>query len=1101
MMDANSAKKTATYASLKKLHAMPKKCTPPIRMKKSNATVKPHQHLQRNAVIGAVITSILIGITSSFILYRSQAERLKTDWQHFFLGGADGFLTSTRADTAYIALSIFILSLAGILITLFLVRPPPSHIPAEANSTNIATRKQGELALLNSQKKFRDLVENTHDWIWEIDAQARYTYVSPRIKDFLGYEVDDILGTTPFDKMVAEEAIAVTKSFNALLAKRQAFSSLENVNRHKDGHLVVLETSGAPMFDVGGEFLGYRGSDRNITERKQLEQREHLRLQMLEMIAQKQPLDELLTKLAYLVEAELTGVLCSILLLDKSGKHLLTGAAPSLPDFYNEAVNGLKIGRGVGSCGTAAFDNRPVIVENIQQHPYWQSYTELAAHADVAACWSEPIPNSEGKVLGTFALYHRKPCSPKSSEITLIHQLAQLVGIAIESDTRDAALKTYRDNLEQQVAIRTRELENLTHYNRTLFETSPVGLLLAETSGKIIDANPAYLKIIGYTEAEAESLSFWQITPVDYAELELLLLNSLKKTGRYGPYEKQYLHKDGHRIPVQLSTRFIEHNGRQCVWSAVEDITARKAVENALMTAKHKAEAATTAKSEFLANMSHEIRTPLNAVLGLARIGKRGTSPEKAVEIFQLISNSGHILFRVLNDILDFSKIEAGKLTLDIQPFNLLATLKNTTNLMKHQIEDKGLAFELNLANNLPEWVKGDALRLQQILLNLLSNAIKFTEKGKIKLHVEKKDNGIQFRLSDTGIGMTESQMAQLFQPFKQADSSTTRRYGGTGLGLSISFSLALMMGGELQAKSRLGAGSEFSLALDLKPTTTATEARLKEVSSNMPALQGINILVAEDIEVNRLVLDDMLIQEGAHATFAENGQQLLDRVNRQSTNTFDIVLMDIQMPIMDGHEATQNLRKIAPSLPVIGLTAHALTAEKNRCLASGMVEHITKPVDRDELVNAILKHASTRPQSAASSKNKLPPGANHKNNKKQQPLPTQADDSIDWPALHRRYRGRDALIKKLIATTLRTHHQTPVKLRQAVHAKDVESLHLIAHSLKGMTGFLEAAKLQKMAAHTEQQTQGSNKEDLHTGIELADSMEKLLATLSDIMN
>ncbi|MBN4063742.1 PAS domain S-box protein [Cardiobacterium sp. AH-315-I02] len=1021
-----------------------------------------------------------------------------TQWVHFFFTAADDFFAPARIHTAYIVFSILFLALAGIILTLFLVRPLSGRISDETGTVHRLLQEHDKLLgkIQQSETRLQSILDNATAVIYIKDRDGKYLLINKRFEQLSHLSRSDVIGKSAYDFFPKEIADTYLANDKEVFEKAKALQYDEQAP-FDDGihHYISVKF---PLSDETGHIYGVCGISTDITARKQLEQREQLRLQILEMIAHKRSLHDVLNKLAQLVETEMIGALCSILLLDKTGKHFLIGAAPSLPDFYNEAVNGLKIGRGIGSCGTAAFDNRPVIVENIQQHPYWQGYTELTARAGLAACWSEPVRDSQGKVLGTFALYYRKPRSPESSELELIRQLAQLVGIAIESDVNNKALETYRDNLEEKVAVRTRELEDLTHYNRTLFETSPIGLLLSELSGKLIDANPAYLKIIGYTGEEAKALSYWDITPVDYAEHELLVMDSLRETGYHGPFEKEYIHRDGHRIPVQMSTRLIEQKGKPYIWSSVEDITERKVAESALNAAKQKAEAAAEAKSEFLANMSHEIRTPLNAVLGLARMGKRGTSPKKAQEIFELISGSGQSLFRVVNDILDFSKIEAGKLTLENRSFNLLSSLINATNLVKHQIEDKGLVFELDFASNLPEWVAGDALRLEQILLNLLSNAIKFTEAGKIRLHVLNIDNAIQFQVSDTGIGMTETQLTQLFQPFEQADSSTTRRYGGTGLGLSISFSLALMMGGDLRAKSRSGAGSTFILSLKLKPATAIIDATIKTVSGNEQALQGINILVAEDIEVNRLVLDDMLIQEGAHVSFVKNGQQILDLLEEQGANTFDIVLMDIQMPVMDGHEATQKLLKIAPSLPVIGLTAHALASEKERCIASGMVEHITKPVDRDELVVAIQKHTSVSRHSTASEKNKLTVSTKNRkhNNENNHPLPKQADNVIDWPALHNRYQGRDALIKKLIATTLRTHHQTPEKLRQAVLDKDVETLHLIAHSLKGMAGFLEAAELQKLAAHAEQQMSEHNVDHIQVGIELADAMDKLLATL-----
>ncbi len=1302
-----------------------------------------------------------------FIMLHKQIT--ETGWVFFYFKDSHAFFAPARLHATYMSIATLILMLTGIILTLILIRPLSARL-AEENET-ILRLLQGHDDLLNkiqlSKARLQSIIDNASTIIYIKDRDGNYLLINKRFEQLFQVSRNDVIGKsvyTVFPKDVADRHIA----YDEKVFEHAKPLEYDEQIRHKDGQHYYLATK-FPLYDESGNIYGICCISTDITERKRLEQREQLRLQILNMIAHKEPLQETLNKLAQLVESECVGALCSILLLDKAGKHLLTGAAPSLPKFYNDAINGVEIGHGVGSCGTAAFNNTTVIVEDIQQHPYWKPFVKLAASADLAACWSEPVHDSNGKVLGTFALYYRQAKAPAVTETNLIKQLAQLAGIAIESDINEKALRAseerfelamratndglwdwnietnkvyysprwksmlgYEDNelandfttweklidmldasrvmtllekckagqqdnfaieyrmrhkfghwvhvlaqgvllkdnngkalrfvgthmdisdrvqnqralqdgeqqlraerdfvdavveaagsiivvldrsgnvvrfnlaaeeitgfafaelrgrpiweklipeegklalkeifrnlsadnvtarvenewlmkdgsrrlfdwrntplqdshgvvnyvvaqgyditdirytqqalhehqnkLELLVADRTSALEDITTYNRTLFETSPIGLALSDTAGKLIDVNPAYLDIIGYSEAEAKALSYWDITPRTYQTQEQALLDSLEKTGTYGPYEKEYIHKNGQRIPVQLSGRFIEQGGMPYIWSSVEDITERKAAEKSLTKAKHKAEAAAKAKSEFLANMSHEIRTPLNAVLGLARMGQRDTSPEKKQEIFQLIADSGQNLFRVVNDILDFSKIEAGKFTLEQHAFKLLTSLNNTTNLIKNQVEDKGLTFTQEFADDLPEWVKGDSLRLEQILLNLLSNAVKFTAKGNITLRVIKNNQDIQFQVSDTGIGIPETQLTRLFKPFEQADSSTTRHYGGTGLGLSISHKLAELMAGKIWAESRVGVGSDFFLNLKLQATTAALEPGIAALTSGEQRLQGINILVAEDIEVNRLVLDDILIHEGADVSFAENGQQVLDLLKRQGTNAFDIVLMDIQMPIMDGHETTQHLREIDADLPVIGLTAHALLEEKKRCLRSGMVDHIAKPVDIDELVLCIRKHLPRSTQKKNSTSQPLNNTNQIDKTSTTQALPQVADAVIDWPALLTRFQGRETMIKKLMATTLRTHMETPQKLRQAVHNNDIETTRLISHNLKGMAGFLEAHELKNIAERTEEQIRERPQHKKNTtpptlAIELADSMDELLKTLSDIMH
>ena len=371
-----------------------------------------------------------------------------------------------------------------------------------------------------------------------------------------------------------------------------------------------------------------------------------------------------------------------------------------------------------------------------------------------------------------------------------------------------------------------------------------------------------------------------------------------------------------------------------------------------------KAELANQAKRIFLANMSHEIRTPLNALLGMAKIGVRESNGRSSKDNFNYILDSGRHLQGIIDDILDFSKIEAGMLTLHTHPFQITRVVEDAMSLVSTQLKDKDLRACLDLDDGLPIWVDGDDLRLQQILVNLLSNAIKFTEQGEVSISVKRDNKLIRFQVTDTGIGMTDEQLSRLFRPFEQADSTTTRKYGGTGLGMAISRNLADLMDGEILVKSQVGVGSVFTLSLPLAETQPRDiKKQYESVPEAGPRLAGLRILAAEDVEINRLILEDLLDHEGAESVFVENGRLAVNLVQEQGADSFDLLLMDIQMPEMDGYEATRRIVEMAPGLPVIGLTAHAMPEEREKSLGSGMVDHVTKPINEDRLVAAILKH------------------------------------------------------------------------------------------------------------------------------------------------
>lgn len=351
-------------------------------------------------------------------------------------------------------------------------------------------------------------------------------------------------------------------------------------------------------------------------------------------------------------------------------------------------------------------------------------------------------------------------------------------------------------------------------------------------------------------------------------------------------------------------------------------------------------------------------------MLGFAEIGRRNSQDaEKARNAFNQIMISGKRLLGVVNDILDFSKIEAGKLRMENTEVPLIDVVRQAVEIVGALANAKRLALRVKLAPDLPQTVLGDPLRLGQVLLNLLSNAIKFTEVGSVTLFASRQGAQLVFKVSDTGIGMNEEQLSRLFKPFQQADGSTTRHFGGTGLGLAITKRILELMGGTIQVESRPGAGSSFEVSVPCIPAVSQTEnpALVGMSAAGDKPLAGLSILAAEDDPVNQAMLEAMLIEEGARVVMVDDGSQAVERVSREGRNAYDLVLMDVQMPQMDGLEATRRILALAPSLPIIGQTAHAMPEEKAQCLAAGMVEHIAKPLESASLVSAVLQHVSAK--------------------------------------------------------------------------------------------------------------------------------------------
>ncbi len=511
-----------------------------------------------------------------------------------------------------------------------------------------------------------------------------------------------------------------------------------------------------------------------------------------------------------------------------------------------------------------------------------------------------------------------------------------------------ARADAHRERLEELVEQRSAELNRLFHALPDLyFRIARDGTILEHRAGREADLWMPPEAFLGRRMQDIVPSDVAARFEASLAEVARGADHSVVEYGLAMPQGRQ--HFEARTLPLGEG---------QCVL-VVRNVTERREVEELREANRREAERLVRVKSEFLANMSHEIRTPLNAVLGLAQLGSRGGDTSQTGEHFARIQEAGRHLLGIIDDILDLSKLEAGKLGVERRAFCLAAAVDAAVRLVAGRTEVKGLALRVDLDPALPPWVMGDALRLKQVLVNLLGNAVKFTPAGEVSLRAHGEGERLVLQVADTGIGMDAAQMGRLFQPFEQADSSTTRRFGGTGLGLAISDNLVRLMGGRITVDSRPGEGSRFTVSLPLQAAEAAPATATADATVPSRRLAGLRVLAAEDTEVNRLVLESQLQHEGAEVVFAEDGQAAVAAVAQAGPGAFDAVLMDVQMPVMDGLTATRHLREIAPSLPVIGLTAHALQEEHERCMAAGMVERVLKPVDLDLLVAVVLRHAA----------------------------------------------------------------------------------------------------------------------------------------------
>lgn len=502
------------------------------------------------------------------------------------------------------------------------------------------------------------------------------------------------------------------------------------------------------------------------------------------------------------------------------------------------------------------------------------------------------------------------------------------------------------------------------------------GILTIDEKGIIESANPAAEKIFGISEQEMKGSNINTLMPEPYAsEHDRYLSNYLytgiaKIIGSGREVEGRRL--DGSIFPMDLAVGEFYLQGKRRFTGIVRDISERKLYEKALEDAKKTADAANSAKSTFLANMSHEIRTPLGAILGFSELLDDEEIPATAKSYTQAINRNAKLLRSLIDDILDLSKIEAGCIEPEILALNLEDLLRDVESSLQGRIAENNVTWNINVAPDVPKTIRSDPTRLRQILLNIAGNAIKFSPNGRVEMDVriskvDSEEKGmLEVLVKDTGKGISHEEAGRLFQPFSQAASSTTRQFGGTGLGLVLARSLAKILDGDVKLLSSLpGIGSTFLIQIGIdsvpKPAHIGPSTPLPDTTriekKSAGRLAGVSVLLVEDNLDNQYITRMMLERAGATVELAENGQQGIESALAKE---YSVVLMDIQMPVKDGYEATKYLREQNYAKPVIALTAHAMSDERDKTEKAGFDDYLTKPLNFENLVTKINQYTYT---------------------------------------------------------------------------------------------------------------------------------------------
>ncbi|WP_051261275.1 response regulator [Desulfovibrio inopinatus] len=507
----------------------------------------------------------------------------------------------------------------------------------------------------------------------------------------------------------------------------------------------------------------------------------------------------------------------------------------------------------------------------------------------------------------------------------------------------------------------------------------------------------------------------------------------------------------------------------------MQDVTDKRRLIKQLIEAKEAAEQASQVKAEFLANMSHEIRTPLNGVIGMTELALMTDLSAEQNEYLTMVKNSAESLLGIINDILDFTKIEAGKLQLTENDVDIGRLLTDALKPLMITAKGKGLEFYCQVGDTVPTCIRTDPVRLRQILINLVGNAVKFTETGSITIHVEyhtHKEYGLVFTVADTGIGIPDEKISTIFESFTQLDGSLTRRHEGTGLGLAICKQLVELMGGGISVSSDLQNGTKFTFSLPTKTLKTDATVCPPPQPEPQPPLPQLRILLAEDNQVNLRFATVLLEKQGHEVTTAVNGQEALDAL---ATSHFDIVLMDVQMPVLDGEEATRRIRRgedgINPAIPIIALTAHAMSGDKERFLRAGMDGYVQKPLDSSTLFKVIANILNATPSTAS---------------------------ELDLNALKAALGNNTDQMYILLKLFEEMAPSLLQSITDAIEDNDMDMLVETSHSLKGAAGNIRAYTLYEQASQLEQAARENKTTNFH---KLIDTMKHTLGAVNRIIS
>ncbi len=903
-----------------------------------------------------------------------------------------------------------ILALVAIAIILLLI-----HLLAKRNRQLHSQRLLAE----DSANHFEQILEATRAGTWKWNVRTGYAIFNERWAEIVGYRLAEL------SPISAETLIKLThpedlKKAQELLQKHfrgetQDFEADYRM-RHKQGHWVWVHSRGrVTHWEADGSPMWMFGTHMDETDRvmatRQLQSSQAKYQRLVDNVSEK-----FIIYSHKGLEGEMTYVSDGVInVFGLNRKDIIGNRWIDLANWLPEDVEKAKkyiVLRMAGKADFLQFEMRFI-------HPSRGERTLRIS--------SRPVRDSHGNLIATD-------------------------GIA-------------EDITEQK---RSQERANLA---AAVFTHSQESIVITNTNANIVDCNPATGRLTGYSREELIGQNPRIFASGTHTSGFYKHMWDTLAAGHIWQGTFRNLRKNGTPYWIETSISPIkDQSGNIVQYVAVSrDITRKKMQLEALRQAKREALAASTAKSEFVANISHEIRTPMNAILGFTDLCLESNPTPLQRKYLCNVRDSAQNMLSLINEILDFSKIEAGKLVMESIPFDLGKELSSILAMTRQLINTNQVKLQLDYETSFEGWLKGDPLRLRQVLTNLASNAVKFTNKGLIKISVQEicRDGNsveLEFMVCDTGIGMDADKLGTIFRPFSQADTSTTRNFGGTGLGLTISSQLINKMGGNIEVESEPGIGSSFHFRLKFPVIegNLAEEAQQATNRRSFTQLQDTRVLLVEDNEVNRELATEVLRRHGLIVDTAENGQEALDKLEEQS---YELILMDIQMPVMDGYEATKHIRSKLGlvRLPIIALTASSSSSVREKCIEAGMDDYLSKPIDIHELMEMIDRFINPVVHKIAAGQPPLP----FSKTAQEHELP-EIPGVDPEKAMQRLSLGHDAYLQ-LVKKFAKGHQNDIADLITQLKQDQREEARRTAHTLRGLAATIGADSLSSRMARLEQ--------------------------------